>query len=138
MLTDLEDFLNFKNKPESVKRKQKNIVHFGFSILFLVIILISTELNQRSLIDTVLIVAGYTYGPLLGLFTFGLFTTRKVKDKLVPIVCVIPPLISYWISSNSVDWFSGYKIGNEVLILNGAITFVGLWLISKKASKSFK
>ncbi len=129
------DFLNFKNKPESVKRKQKNMVHFGFSILFLIIILISKELNQRSLIDTVLLVAGYTYGPLLGLFTFGLFTTRRVKDKLVPLVCVIAPLISFWISSYSAEWLSGYKIGNEILIVNGTITFIGLWIISTKTEK---
>ncbi len=126
------DFLDFKSKPETVKKKQKNIVHFSFSILFLVIILISKELNQRSLIETVLLVAGYTYGPLLGLFTFGLFTTRRVKDMLVPFICVISPLISFWISSNSTEWFSGYKIGNEVLILNGALTFLGLWIISSK------
>ena len=130
------DFLDFKNKPENVKRKQKNIVHFGFSVLFLVIILISKELNQRSLIETVLDVAGYTYGPLLGLFTFGLFTKRQVRDKLVPLVCMIAPLISFWINSNSVNWFSGYKIGIEVLILNGFITFVGLFVISQKGVTS--
>ena len=130
------DFLDFKNKPEKVKRKQKNWVHVGFSVVFLIIILISKELNQKSLIDTVLEVAGYTYGPLLGLFTFGLFTTRQVRDKLVPIVCVVAPLISYWINLNSVDWFSSYKIGSEILILNGAITFSGLWVISIKSKKN--
>ncbi|HRI78517.1 MAG TPA: sodium:solute symporter [Cyclobacteriaceae bacterium] len=130
------DFLDFKNKPEVVKKKQKNYVHLGFSLLFLIIILISKELNQRSLIDTVLDVAGFTYGPLLGLFTFGLFTTRQVRDKLVPLICVISPLISYWINLNSADWFSGYKIGSEILVLNGAITFLGLWLISSKGQKA--
>lgn len=124
------DFLDFKNKPEQVKKKQKNIVHLSFSILFLVIILISKELNQRSLIDTVLDVAGYTYGPLLGLFSFGLFTKRQVRDKLVPVICVIAPLISYWININSASWFNGYKFGIEILILNGLITFMGLWTIS--------
>ena len=127
------DFLNFKDKPENVKQRQKNLVHIGFSLLFLVIILIFKELNQRALIDAVLIVAGYTYGPLLGLFTFGLFTTRKVKDKLVPVICLLAPAISYWISSNSEMWFSGYKFGNEILMLNAVITMVGLWIISSRS-----
>ncbi len=130
------DFLDFKNKNETVKRKQKNIVHFGFSVVFLIIILVSKELNQRSLIDTVLKVAGYTYGPLLGLFTFGLLTKRQVRDRLVPLVCVIAPLISYWIGVNSADWFSGYKIDIEILIINGAITFAGLWMVSGPGSRS--
>lgn len=130
------DFLDFKNKQETVKRKQKNIVHFGFSIVFLIIILVSKEINQRSLIDTVLKVAGYTYGPLLGLFTFGLLTKRQVRDRLVPVVCVIAPLISYWIGVNSVDWFSGYKIDIEILIINGAITFAGLWMVSGPGSRT--
>ncbi len=126
------DFLDFKNKPENIKRRQKNFVHVGFSALFLVIILISKELNQGSLINTVLIVAGYTYGPLLGLFTFGLFTKRNLKGVIVPVVCLIPPLLSFWITSNSAEWFSGYKIGNELLILNGALTFGALWVVSTK------
>ena len=127
------DFLKFRDKPEPVKRKQKFIVHIGFSLLFLAIILVFKEINQRSIIDTVLYVAGFTYGPLLGLFSFGLITRRAVKDNWVPAVCLISPLISWWISSNSVQWFSGYKISIEILIINGAITFFGLWLISYKS-----
>src|SRR6185295_2300970 len=72
------DFLDFKNKPEVIKRKQKNLVHLGFSVLFLLIILIAKEINQKSLIEAVLLVAAYTYGPLLGLFSFGLFTKRSL------------------------------------------------------------
>jgi Na+/proline symporter len=125
------DFLNFKDKPENVKRKQKFIVHVGFSLLFLLIILVFKEINERSVIDAVLNVAGYTYGPLLGLFSFGLFTNRPVRDKLVPIICVLSPALSYLISSNSALWFNGYKFGIEILIVNGLITFLGLALISK-------
>ncbi len=131
------DFLDFKHKPEAVKQKQKNIVHVGFSLLFLLIILIFKEINERSLIDAVLNVAGYTYGPLLGLFSFGLFTQRSVNDRFVPLVCVMAPLISYGIASHSEEWFSGYKISIEVLIINGLITFCGLWLISKPGLKPF-
>lgn len=130
------DFLDFKNKNETVKRRQKNITHFAFSIVFLIIILISKEINERSLIDTVLKVAGYTYGPLLGLFSFGLLTQRQVRDKLVPVVCVIAPLLSYWVGVKSPDWFGGYKIDIEILIINGAITFAGLWMVSRPGSRN--
>lgn len=130
------DFLNFKDKPEAVKRRQKFIVHVGFSLLFLVIILIFKKINERSVIDAVLDVAGYTYGPLLGLFSFGLFTTRKVKDKLVPVICVVSPVISYILSANSEAWLSGYKIGIEVVLINGLITFLGLFLISSESKKA--
>ncbi len=124
------DFLDFKHKPEELKRRQKNIVHVGFSVLFLVIILIFKELNERTLIDAVLNLAGYTYGPLLGLFSFGLLTRRQVRDKWVPVVCVVAPLLSYILSANSATWFSGYKFSYEILVVNGLITMTGLWLIS--------
>ncbi len=126
------DFLNFKNKEENQKQRQKFIVHLGFSVLFLIIILIFKELNEKSVIDAVLDVAGYTYGPLLGLFSFGIFTKRQVKGIAVLAVCILSPLLSYILSTNSADWFSGYKIGIEILIINGLITFAGLWIISKK------
>jgi Na+/proline symporter len=130
------DFLQFKNKTETVKQRQKFIVHLGFSFLFLLIILIFKELNEKSVIDAVLNVAGYTYGPLLGLFSFGVFTKLKVKGMLVPLVCVVSPLLSYVLSSNSVSWFNGYKIGIEILIINGLVTFIGLFLISN--NKKYK
>jgi len=81
----------------------------------------------------VLSVAGYTYGPLLGLFSFGLFTKRFVRDKLVPIVCVLSPVVSYFISTNSVQWMGGYVFSFEILIVNGLLTFIGLWFISSSA-----
>ena len=124
------DFLNFKKKEESIKQKQKLFVHIGFSLLFLVVILVFKEINERAVIDAVLNVAAYTYGPLLGLFAFGLFTKIQVRDKLVPLVCILSPLISYIISSNSEQLLGGYKIGLEVLVLNGLITCFGLYLIS--------
>ena len=126
------DFLNFKNKPEAVKRRQKFIVHLAFSFLFLLIIIIFKEINERSVIDAVLSIAGYTYGPLLGLFSFGLFSKRQVRDKLVPLICVLSPLLSYWMSSHSEIWFDGYKIGIEILVINGLITYLGLLAISNR------
>jgi len=126
------DFLNFKDKPEPQKKREKFIVHVGFSLLFLLIIVVFREINEKSVIDAVLNVAGYTYGPLLGLFTFGIFTKYQVRDKLVPLVCVIAPLLSYVLALNSESWFNGYKIGLEILVINGLITFIGLRLISKR------
>jgi Na+/proline symporter len=126
------DFLNFKDKPENVKRRQKFLVHLGFSLLFLVIIVIFREINEKSVIDAVLGIATYTYGPLLGLFSFGIFTRLQVKDKLVPIVCVLSPLLCYVLSIYSPVLFHGYKLGLEVLLINGVLTFVGLALISKR------
>ena len=116
------DFLNFKDKNEDVKRKQKLMVHIGFSMLFLVIILVFKEINSRSVIDAVLNIAGYTYGPLLGLFSFGLLTRRKIGGWAVPLVAVLCPLICYWIAVNAPVWFDGYNIGLEVLVLNGVLT----------------
>ncbi len=125
------DFLNFKDKPEPQRKRQKSIVHVSFSILFLIIIVIFKEINERSVIDAVLNVAGYTYGPLLGLFSFGILTRRVVNDKLVPVICIVSPVLSYILSANSVNWLGGYVFGIEILIVNGIITFLGLWTISK-------
>lgn len=132
------DFLNFKDKPEEVKKKQKFIVHLAFSMLFLIIILVFKEINERSVIDAVLNVAGYTYGPLLGLFSFGLLTKLQVRDKLVPFICVLSPVLSYFIQSNAEQLLNGYKIGIEILIINGAITFFLLFLTSIGKSESLK
>ncbi len=129
------DFLDFKNKPEVVKKRQKLFVHIGFSLLFLIIILVFKEINNRSVIDAVLGVAGYTYGPLLGLFSFGLLTKRNVRDRLVPFICLISPAISYLLSLNSKIWFSGYVFSFEILIVNGLLTFIGLWMISTPPKK---
>ena len=95
-------------------------------------ILIFRQINDRSLIDTVLTVAAYTYGPLLGMYSFGLFTKMNIHDKLAPYICVLSPILTYIINANSKNWFNGYEFGFELLILNGLITFLLLLLISKK------
>jgi SSS family transporter len=124
------DFLNFNDKPEVVKKKEKFYVHIGVSLVFLIIIIIFREINERSLIDAVLNMAGYTYGPLVGLYAFGLYTKKKLKDKLVPIVCVVSPIITYVLNTHSKDWFNGYQFSFEIIIVNALISFIGLWLIS--------
>jgi Na+/proline symporter len=100
----------------------------GFSVLFVFIILIFKAINNRSLIDAIYTIASYTYGPLLGLFAFGLFTRRKTNDKAVPFICVASPLICYLIN-HFIYRSTGYLFGYELLMLNGLITFVGLWAL---------
>ncbi len=107
-------------------------VHLGFSILLFFVILIFHAINDQSVITAVFIAAGYTYGPILGMFAVGMYTKWQVRDSLVPIVCLAAPLLSFIININSVAWFGGYKFGFEILILNGALTFLGLMMIRKK------
>jgi hypothetical protein len=82
--------------------------------------------------------AGYTYGPLLGLYAFGLFSKVGVRDKLVPVICLTSPVLTYIININSEAWLGGYKFGFELLALNGFITFIGLLLISTEQNVSLK
>lgn len=126
------DFLNFHKREEKDKKRLKLYTHIGFSLIFLVISLIMKEVANKDLISIVLTVAAFTYGPLLGLFFFGILTKRKLTDKFSPVVCVIAPILCYILSTNSATWFGGYVFGFELLFLNGLLTFGGLMLISKK------
>lgn len=128
------DFLNFKDKSEHERVRLRYFVHIGFSLLLGLVIIAVNAINSQSLIATVLQVAGYTYGPLLGLYSFGLFTRLQLRDRFVPAICLAAPVLTYIISANSAAWFNGYQFGFEVLILNGLLTFVGLWTLSKTGS----
>ncbi len=119
------DFLNFENKEESEKKKTRLKVHIGFSILLFLVILIFNAINDDSVINSIFKAAGYTYGPLLGLFSFGLLTKRSVIDKYVLPICLAAPVLSYFIDLASGSWF-----GFFILALNGGLTFIGLFLIS--------
>lgn len=125
------DILDFNHKSEPEKKKTRFIVHIGFSLLMLVVIVAFRSFNDQSVVTSVFKAAGFTYGPLLGLFAFGLFTKRKVKDSLVPLVCFASPVISYFLNSYSEAIFWGYKFGFEILLVNGFITFMGLLIISQ-------
>lgn len=124
------DFMNVEGKPEAQRSKIKFWVHIGFSVLFYIVILIFKQLNSKEVITAVFDLAGYTYGPLLGLFSFGLFLKRPITDRFVPLVCILAPILTYIVNENSAAWLGGYKLGFERLILNGLITFAGLWLLS--------
>ncbi len=126
------------NKPQQTQaEKAKDVdkttrikVHLMFSLLLFAVILIFRAINNESVIVAVFKVAGYTYGPLLGLYAYGLYTGRQVKDRWVPLVCVLAPMLSFIIDINSAAWFNGFQFGFFVLIINGAFTFLGLHLIS--------
>ncbi len=128
------DFLEFDKRPEQQRKRLKTIVHLGMSLALLVTILIFNALNDQSVVTAVFKVAGYTYGPLLGLFAFGLLTKRQVKDAWVPLICLLSPVLCYLIHINSVQWLNGYVFGFELLILNGGLTFLGLFLVSRKSA----
>ena len=123
------DFLDIQKRDN--KRRTRLLVHIGFSILLFIVILIFNEINDESVINSIFKAAGYTYGPLLGLFSFGIFTKYKIKDKFVFFVCLISPLISYLINIYSEELLFGYRFGFEILLLNGLLTFLGLYFIKR-------
>ena len=123
------DFLDIDKRKN--KRQIRLLVHIGFSFLLFVVILIFNEINDESVINSIFKAAGYTYGPLLGLFSFGIFTKYQIKDKFVFLICMVSPVISYLVNVYSEELLFGYKFGFEILLLNGFITFMGLYLIKK-------
>jgi Na+/proline symporter len=132
------DFLNLDRREgmsEMTRRKIRYIVHFSIAFVFFISVLMFSILNDKAVIDKLFTIAGYTYGPLLGLFSFGLFTKRSVNDKLTPVIAIMSPLICYFLSKYSVFLFNGYKFGFELLLLNGLLTFTGLYIFSAKKVK---
>lgn len=133
------DFLNFKNKEEKSKKRTMLFVHIGFSVLFLIIILGTNwyiEKNPKTdIIDMILTLASYTYGPLIGLFAFGIFTKRNALNIAVPFICIIIPAICYITDKHSINWLNGYKFGYEMLIINGLLTFLALYVSSFLTNK---
>lgn len=126
------DFLGLGKADKPIAKKTRIRVHLGFSVILFAVILIFKAINDDSVITAVFTAAGYTYGPILGLFTFGLVTKYSLKDKLVPIVCFLSPVLSYIVNVNSQAWFNGYKFGFEILVVNGLLTFIGLFLLKVK------
>jgi Na+/proline symporter len=121
------------DKLDEAKRKKiRQTVHLVFAAVFLLMVLIFKMINEKSMIDIILKIATFTYGPLLGLFTFGILTKRKVNDSLVPIICIASPIICFFIDKFQKKIFGSYEIGNELLIINGLLTFVLLFFVSSK------
>ena len=97
---------------------------------FMLFIILFRQINSTSLIDAIYILASYTYGPLLGLFVFGLFTKRQPNDRIVPYICIASPLLCYGLDAIA-QWLWGYRFGYELLMLNGLLTFLGLWITKR-------
>jgi Na+/proline symporter len=116
---------------EPQKTWWRHVAHIGFAALLLVAILVFWAINRRSVIDTVLYLANFTYGPLLGLFAFGLLSRTPVRDQWVPLICVVAPVLCYLLSAKSEKWFGGYGFGQELLIVNGLLTALGLWALRR-------
>jgi Na+/proline symporter len=151
------DILGLKksNASEKEKKRTRLKVHFTFAVVFFLMVMLFKWMNDKLIIDFILKFAGVTYGPLLGLFAFGILTKRKLEEKLIWAVCIIAPLLTLGVDmlSNPVWYeaklhviigiqkisdsiFHGYKIGNELILINGILTFCGLWMISKKSAAS--
>ena len=112
--------------------KVRKAVHIGMAVLMAVTVIVFNALNSTSAIDAVYKLASYTYGPILGLFAFGILTKKAVKDKYVPIVALVAPAICLVLQLNSERWFGGYRFSYELLLVNAALTFLGLCLLRKK------
>ena len=131
------DFLGLEKKkemPEKTRTRIRYIVHLSIAMVFFISVMVFRALNDKAVIDKLFTIAGYTYGPLLGLYSFGLFTNRTVNDKATPAIAIFSPLACYFLSKYSEVLFNGYKFGFELLLLNGLLTFTGLFLFSKKGT----
>lgn len=124
------DFLDIKSRPQHQQVRLRQTVHVIMSLVLVLTIVVFEAISNDSVIAELFTAATFTYGPLLGLYMFGLSNRRPVRDAMVPVVCVAAPVVCYLLKVNSPALFNGYQMGFELLPLNGAITFVGLWLLS--------
>jgi SSS family transporter len=129
---DILDMQQRTDWTEAQKKKYRQRIHLVMAFVFLLVVMIFEWVNNQSMIGVILKVATYTYGPLLGLYSFGIFTKRRVHDVLVPVVCVAAPLLCLIVDIYQSAFFGSFQIGLELLIINGLFTYLGLWLISEK------
>ncbi len=128
------DILKINNKGEEKIKKARFYTQIAISVLILLLLLFFYYQSNNTIIDVIYVVVGYTYGPLLGIFTFGIFTKINIKEKYVPIIAIISPLLCFFINKLS-NIYLNYSFGYELLLLNGIITFTGLMIIKKKENK---
>lgn len=124
------DILNADRSDETATARKRKMVHVFMALVMALVIYMFNRFNNTSVIDAVYILASYTYGPILGMFVFGIFIKRQVKDKWIPLVAIIAPILCLIVDRNSQEWFNGYRFSYELLILNAAFTFVGLYILS--------
>ncbi|MBE2229857.1 MAG: sodium:solute symporter [Chitinophagaceae bacterium] len=148
--------INKSAGTEKEKKRTRLKVHFTFAAIFFLMVLLFKWINDKLIIDFILKFAGVTYGPLLGLFSFGILTRRQLNDRLIWVACIIAPLLALtvdmlsnpawyeaklhvsmpWLKAWSAATFGDYRIGNELILINGLFTFAGLWLISRPGNPS--
>jgi Na+/proline symporter len=126
------DFLGFKEDSRRINTRNK--VHIGFALVFVIAILLFKVLNNESVINALFRIAAYTYGPLLGMFSFGILTRYKIRDKFVPYISVAAPVLCYFLDRYSEQLLWGYRFGFEILILNGILVFGGLFFTRRKGA----
>jgi Na+/proline symporter len=130
------DFLNFDKRKDQLEKtmvRKRTFVHISFSIIILLVVLLFNAVNDASVVSAIFTVATYTYGPLIGLFGFSLFAKkRQVLDKATPYIVILAPALCFFISKYSTVLFDGYVFAEELIIVNGLLTFIGLWIVSRK------
>ena len=126
------DIMGIEGKNEDEIRLLRKKIHFGMTLVMGVVIFVFGVLNNSTVIDAVYTLAGYTYGPILGMFAFGIFMKQQVRDKYIPIVAILSPILCYVIQQNSERWFNGYQFSYELLLINALFTFAGLWMLTKR------
>jgi hypothetical protein len=126
------DIIGFerKNLPEPERMRLKKIVHLSFAVLFTLLVFLFKWYNDKSIVNLIFLIAGYTYGPLLGLFAFGILTKRNVPALVIPWIVILAPLTCYFLSQNADLIWKGYQFGNEMLLINGLLTFALLFISS--------
>ena len=129
------DILHAQKKGDAALSKIRKHVHIGMAVVMGAVIFVFNLLNNTSVIDAIYTLASYTYGPILGLFAFGIFTKKQVYDKYIPLVAIASPILCYILQRNSEAWFNGYQISYELLIINALFTFLGLCLFIKRQDK---
>jgi Na+/proline symporter len=129
------DILGFQRRTDLDEKQQVNLrklVHLSFAVIFTLLVFYFKWNDGKSIIKLVFIIAGYTYGPLLGLFSFGILTKRSISDWTVPLVCIASPVLCYVLDQQSANLFGAYKFGNEMLVINGSLTFLLLFMFSSR------
>ncbi len=128
------DFLKIEERSASSQKRVRVIVHIAISVVLILVSLVLSSILDKSALYKIFFLASLTYGPLLGMFAFGIITKRQVKDRLVPVVCLIAPVLCWLLSYFSSDILGSFAMGSELLLVNGVIVFAGLWLISTKSN----
>ena len=129
------DILGTEGKNEDELRRFRKRVHFGMAVVMGIVVFVFGVLNNTTVINAVYTLAGYNYGPIVGMFAFGIFMKQRVYDRYIPIVAVLSPILCYVLQHYSERWFNGYQFSYELLLINAFFTFIGLWLLSKRAKR---